>query len=60
MKIVFKGPLIYYRWGGGGGEGWCMGVRVIKFYVTKKGSVTKNLTWALGRRSFVNIAAHLK
>ena len=48
MKIVFKGPLIYYR-RGGGGEGWCKGVRVIKFYVTKKGSVTKNITWALGR-----------
>ena len=47
MKIVFKGPLIYYR--RGGGEGWCKGVRVIKFYVTKKGSVTKNITWALGR-----------
>ena len=47
MKIVFKGPLIYYR--RGGGEGWCTGVRVIKFYVTKKGSVTKNITWALGR-----------
>ena len=49
MKIVFKGPLIYYTGGGGGGGGCCKGGRVIKFYVTKKGSVTKNLTWALGR-----------
>ena len=39
MKIVFKGHSFIT-----GGGGWCKGVRVIKFYVTKKGSVTKNLT----------------
>ena len=39
-----------------------MGGRVITFYATKKGRVTKHLSRALGRAIsfFVNIAVHLK
>ena len=38
------------------------GGRVIKFYVAKKGRVTKNLSWALGRAIPVleNITVHLE
>ena len=45
-----------------GGRAGANGGRVIKFYVAKKGRVTKNLSWALGRAIpfFVNIAVHLK
>ena len=37
------------RGGGGGGGAGANGKRVIKCYVAKKGRVTKNLSWALGR-----------
>ena len=47
--------------GGGGRAGAAVG-RVIKFYVAKKGRVTKNLSWALGRAILflANIAVHFK
>ena len=45
-----------------GGRAGANGGRVIKFYVAKKGRVTKNLSWALGRAIpfLANIAVHLK
>ena len=45
------------RRGAGANGGW-----VVKLYVAKKGRVTKNLSWALGRAIplFVNITVHLK
>ena len=49
------GDLSFIRVGANGG-------RVIKFYVAKKGRVTKNLSWVLGRAipCLANIAVHLK
>ena len=46
----------------GGGRAGANRGRVITFYATKKGRVTKNLSRALGRAMsfFVNIAVHLK
>ena len=46
----------------GGGRAGANGGRVIKFYVGKKGRVTKNLSWALGRAIpfLANIAVRLK
>ena len=48
--------------GGGGGRAGANGGRVFKFYVAKKGRVTTNLSWALGRAIpfLANIAVHLK
>ena len=45
-----------------GGRAGANGGRVIKCYVAKKGRVTKNLSWALGRAIpfLANIAVHLK
>ena len=59
MKIVFKGPLIYYRGGGGGlvqgGEGH-------EILCNQKGECHQkfNLGFGEGHDFFVNIAAHLK
>ena len=46
----------------GEGRAGAVGGRVIKFYVAKKGRVTKNLSWDLGRAIpfLANIAVHLK
>ena len=54
--------LSFIRWGGGGGRAGANGGRVIIFYATKKGRVTKNLSRAFGRAIsfFVNTAVHLK